>query len=178
MLPETRAVEALISIIIGDSIIMANDPAIPKAARLYFASFNLAIKAMRKGCSKAIISQVSASGPQKRKILRYVSLSVISTIYKSPKIAIYWSGKADCIDHIQPNYFAAKGSFDLQGILSFLLTILVLLFSTSSLSMHYKPILDVRTSISFIELHLTTNRMKVQISIVHFLVGNYTYWIV
>ena len=80
-----RAVEALINIIMGDSIIIANDPAIPKAARLNFASFNRAIKAIRNGCSIAIISQVRANGPQKRKILLYVSLSVIFTIYESPK---------------------------------------------------------------------------------------------
>ena len=86
--PVTRAVEALISIIIGASIIMANDPAIPKAARLNFASFNRAMKAMRNGCSKAIISQVSASGPQKIKILRYVSLSDISTIYENTKFIL------------------------------------------------------------------------------------------
>jgi hypothetical protein len=72
-------VEALINIITGDSIIIANDPAMPKAARLNFASFNRAIKEISIGCSKAIISQVSASGPQKRKILLYVSLSLVST---------------------------------------------------------------------------------------------------
>ena len=79
------AVEALISIIMGDSISMANDPAIPKAARLNFASFNRAIKAMRIGCSKAIISQVSARGTQKREILRYVSFPIVSTIFESCK---------------------------------------------------------------------------------------------
>ena len=85
MRPLTRAVEALISIIMGASIIIANDPAIPNAARLYFASFNRAIKAISNGCSMAIISQVRARGPQNRNILRYVSLSVISTIDKNPK---------------------------------------------------------------------------------------------
>jgi hypothetical protein len=68
--PVTRAVEALISIIIGASTIMAKDPAIPKAARLNFASLSRAMKAIRMGCSKAIISQVRASGDQKRNILR------------------------------------------------------------------------------------------------------------
>ena len=83
--PVTSAVDALISIIIGASMIMANDPAIPKAARLNLASLSLAIKAISKGCSKAIISQVSARGPQKSKIRRYVSFSVISTFYENFK---------------------------------------------------------------------------------------------
>jgi hypothetical protein len=60
----------------------AKEPAIPKAARLYFASSSRAMKAIRKGCSKAIISHVSARGPQNRKTLRYVSWSLIFTVVK------------------------------------------------------------------------------------------------
>ena len=83
--PVTRAVEALISIMIGASIIIANDPAIPKAARLTFSLLNRAIKAMRKGCSKAIISHVRARGPQNRNIFLYVSFPIRSTINKNRK---------------------------------------------------------------------------------------------
>jgi hypothetical protein len=78
----TTAVEALISMIMGDSIMVANDPAIPKAARLNLASRSRAMNEIRNGCSKAIISHVRASGPQKRKILRYVSFSVRSIFQK------------------------------------------------------------------------------------------------
>jgi len=46
------------------------------------------MKAIRKGCSKAIMSQVSASGPQKRNILRYVSFSGKYTISESHKYTI------------------------------------------------------------------------------------------
>jgi hypothetical protein len=74
---------------IGASIIIANDPAMPKAARFNFASLNRAINAMRIGCSMAIISQVSASGPQNSKILLYVRFSVISRLIKVPKIIVY-----------------------------------------------------------------------------------------
>ena len=88
-LPETKAVEALRSIIIGASMSIANDPAIPNAARLNLASLSLAMNAMRKGCSRAIISHVRARGPQKRKILRFVSLSGKSVSMKAAKIGIY-----------------------------------------------------------------------------------------
>jgi hypothetical protein len=88
-LPDIRAVEALRSIIMGASMIMAKEAAIPKAARLYLASLRRAMKAMRKGCSKAIISQVRANGDQNRKILRYVSFSLRFTFKKSANIANY-----------------------------------------------------------------------------------------
>ncbi len=78
-LPLTSAVDAVISIIIGASTIRANEPAIPKAARLYLASPSLAIKAIRKGCSKDIISHVRARGTQKRNIFLDVSWSEIFT---------------------------------------------------------------------------------------------------
>jgi hypothetical protein len=63
-----RAVDALIIIIMGDSIRTAKENATPYAAKLYLGSARRAIIAARKGPSAAIISQVEARGIQKRKI--------------------------------------------------------------------------------------------------------------
>ncbi len=54
---------------IGDSRIRAIAMAIPKAARLIFASSSLATIAVRKGCSAAIIIHVDARGSQKIKMV-------------------------------------------------------------------------------------------------------------
>ena len=64
----TNAVEALIIIITGASIISANANATPYAARLYIGSSNLAINADRKGPSTDIINHVAANGSQKTNI--------------------------------------------------------------------------------------------------------------
>jgi len=87
--PVTKAVEALRSIIIGDSISIANDPAMPKAARLNLASLSRAMKEIRIGCSRAIINHVRARGLQKRKILSLVNLSGKFVSMRAAKIGIY-----------------------------------------------------------------------------------------
>ena len=68
----TSATEALKIMITGASMIRANENATPKAAKLTFESGSLAIRAVTKGSSHAIINQVSANGTQKRIILEYV----------------------------------------------------------------------------------------------------------
>ena len=64
----TSAVEALIIMIMGDSIRTAKENATPNAARLNLGSANRAIIADSTGPSAAIISQVAARGIQKKKI--------------------------------------------------------------------------------------------------------------
>ena len=58
-------------------MMIANANATPKAARLIVGASSLAIIAARYGPSAAIMSQVLASGAQKVKIFRWVSVSVI-----------------------------------------------------------------------------------------------------
>jgi hypothetical protein len=58
---------------IGASMIRANENATPQAARLNFGSANLAMIAARKGPSKAIINQVAASGSQNIEIFLFVT---------------------------------------------------------------------------------------------------------
>ena len=70
----TKAVEALIIIITGASIISANEKATPKAAKLYFGSGKRAIIAAINGPSNDIINQVAASGSQNLNIFLEVSL--------------------------------------------------------------------------------------------------------
>ncbi len=57
----------------GASNINASEKAIPYAARLYFGSANLAIRAERNGPSTDIINQVAASGSQNLNIVFCVS---------------------------------------------------------------------------------------------------------
>ena len=83
----TKAVEALIIIITGASIINANAYATPYAARLNFGSANLAINAARKGPSTAIINQVAPSGIQKVNIFVRVNSWLFSDIK-------YWNNYA------------------------------------------------------------------------------------
>ena len=64
----TNAVEALIIMMMGDSISTAKENAIPKAAKLNFGAANRAITAANTGPSAAIMSQVAAKGTQKKKI--------------------------------------------------------------------------------------------------------------
>ena len=66
----TSAVEALISMMTGDSTMIAKANATPNAARLGAASGSRAMIAARYGPSIAIISHVPASGSQKTKIRR------------------------------------------------------------------------------------------------------------
>jgi hypothetical protein len=61
-------VEALINMMTGDSIRMANAKATPYAARLIVGSAILAMMAAKKGPSVAIISHWKDSGSQNRKI--------------------------------------------------------------------------------------------------------------
>jgi len=61
----------------GASIIRANENATPYAARLYFGSLKRAIIAARYGPSNDIINQVANSGSQKMAMFLYVNLSAV-----------------------------------------------------------------------------------------------------